>query len=94
MTAYWIAHITVTDEATYGEYLKLAGPAVNSHGGEFLARGGRHTTMEGTDHSRNVVAKFPSFEAAVGCYRSPEYQEALGYAKRSSQRHLSIVESA
>ena len=94
MTAYWIAHITVADEDTYDDYLMLAGPAVKSHGGTFLARGGRHVTMEGTDHGRNVVAKFPSFDAAVGCYQSPEYQKALEYAKRLSTRHLSIVEAA
>ncbi len=94
MVAYWIAHVTVTDEAVYGEYVKLASQAVQSHGGRFLARGGRHVTFEGTDHARNVVAEFPSFEAAVGCYESPEYKEALTYASRSSTRHLSIVEGA
>lgn len=94
MAAYWIAHVTVTDEEVYGEYAKRARTAVEGHGGRFLARGGRHVTKEGTDHARNVVAEFPSFEAAVGCYESPEYQEALTYALRSSERHLSIVEGA
>lgn len=93
MVAYWIAHVTVTDEAVYGDYAKLATEAVTKHGGRFLARGGRHVTKEGTDHARNVVAEFPTFEAAVGCYDSPEYQEALTYASRSSERHLSIIES-
>ncbi|WP_299620576.1 DUF1330 domain-containing protein [Pelagibius sp.] len=94
MVAFWIAHVTVTDEEVYGEYAKRATKAVQGHGGRFLARGGRHVTKEGTDHARNVVAEFPSFEAAVGCYESPEYQEALTYALRSSERHLSIVEGA
>jgi len=94
MTAFWIAHITVTDEAGYGEYLKRATLAVQGHGGRFLARGGRHVTKEGHDHPRNVVVEFPSLEAAVGCYDSPEYQEALTFARKAAERHLSIVESA
>jgi len=94
MPAYWIAHITVTDEAGYGEYLKRATPAVERHGGRFLARGGRHVTKEGRDHPRNVVVEFPSLEAAEGCYDSPEYRAALGFAAVSAERHLSIVESA
>ena len=92
MPAYWIAHVTVTDEDLYDQYRKLAGVAVADHGGSFLARGGRHITMEGEDHARNVVAKFPSFDDAVACYESATYQEALKFALKSSERHLCIVE--
>ncbi len=93
MPAYWIAHITVTDETGYGEYLKRATPAVESHGGRFLARGGRHVTKEGRDHARNVVVEFPSLEAAEGCYDSPEYREALAFARDAAERQLCIVEA-
>ena len=92
MAAYWIAHVTVTDEKTYSEYAKIATRAIAEHGGKFLARGGRHVTLEGEDHARNVLAEFPTFEDAVRCYESATYQEALKFAKKSSTRHLSIVE--
>jgi uncharacterized protein (DUF1330 family) len=39
-----------------------------------------------------VVARFPSLEAAVACYNSPLYQEALGFAKGASERDLMVVE--
>ena len=80
MPALWIAHVTVTDADAYGKYAELAGPAIAKHGGEFIARGGRYVQLEGTDRPRNVVAKFPSLEAAEACYRSPEYQAALDHA--------------
>ena len=93
MGALWIAHVTVTDEDAYGKYAKLAGPAIAAHGGTFLARGGRFVQLEGKERPRNVVAKFPSVEAAVDCYNSPEYQEALSHAKGASERELMVVET-
>lgn len=94
MTALWIAHVHVTDAEAYGRYAKAAGPAIAAHGGVFLARGGRYRQMEGNDRPRNVVARFPSFEAAIACYESAEYQAALAHAKGASERDLVIVEEA
>ena len=92
--AFWIAHVRVTDAEAYGRYAVLAGPAIAAHGGVFLARGGRHVQLEGTDRARNVVARFPSLEAAVACYRSAEYQAALDHAKGAAERDLVVVEEA
>ena len=91
-TALWIAHVHVTESDAYGRYAALAGPAIAAHGGVFLARGGRYVQLEGNDRARNVVARFPSLEAAVGCYNSPEYQSALAHAKGASVRDLMVVE--
>ena len=93
MPALWIAHVTVTDNEAYGEYAKRAGPAIEKHGGYFIARAGRYVQLEGKDRPRNVVAKFPSVEAAEACYHSPEYQEALNHARGASERELLIVET-
>jgi len=92
MPALWIAHVTVTDPEAYGKYAELAGPAIAKHGGEFIARGGRYVQLEGRDRPRNVVARFPSVEAAEACYHSPEYQAALDHARGASERDLVIVE--
>jgi uncharacterized protein (DUF1330 family) len=92
MPAYWIAHVTVTDEAAYSRYASLATAAIEAHGGTFLDRGGRHLQMEGRDHPRNVVAQFPSLEAAETCYRSEAYQAALAHARGASERDLVLVE--
>jgi uncharacterized protein (DUF1330 family) len=91
-TALWIAHVTVTDADAYGAYAKAAGPAIADHGGVFLARGGRYVQLEGNDRARNVVARFPSVEAAVACYNSPAYQAALDHARGASVRDLVVVE--
>ena len=94
MPALWIAHVTVTDADAYGKYAELAGPAIAKHGGYFIARGARFVQLEGKERPRNVVAKFPSLEAAEECYNSPEYQEALSHARGASERELIVVETA
>lgn len=92
--ALWIAHVKVLDAERYGRYATLAGPAIASFGGVFLARGGRYVQLEGNDRPRNVVARFPSLEAAVACYHSPAYQEALSHARGASERDLMVVEES
>lgn len=94
MPALWIAHVKVTDEDAYGRYAALAGPAIEAHGGYFIARGGRYVQLEGNDRPRNVVARFPSVEAAEACYKSPQYQAALDHARGASERDLLIVETS
>ncbi|MEM1431205.1 MAG: DUF1330 domain-containing protein [Pseudomonadota bacterium] len=91
--AYWIAHVTVTDDEAYARYAALATKAMDEHGGTFLARGGANTWFEGAGRPRNVVARFPSMEAAQACYDSATYQEALTHARGASERELMIVEA-
>lgn len=90
--ALWIAHVKVLDAEAYGKYAALAGPAIAAHGGVFLARATRYVQLEGNDRARNVVARFPSLEAAVACYHSDAYQAALSHARGASERDLVIVE--
>ena len=91
-TALWIAHVHVTDPEAYARYAKGATEAIAAHGGVFLARGGRYVQLEGNDRARNVVARFPSLEAAQACYRSDAYQAALAHAKGAAVRDLVVVE--
>ncbi|MEL6677716.1 MAG: DUF1330 domain-containing protein [Pseudomonadota bacterium] len=94
MTALWIAHVSVHDEAAYAEYARIATECVAAHGGTFIARGGAYRQMEGPERPRNVVARFPSLDDAVACYESPRYQEALKIALAAADRELVIVEEA
>jgi uncharacterized protein (DUF1330 family) len=91
--AFWIAHVTVSDDAAYAKYAALATQAIAEHGGVFLARGGQAIQKEGRAHPRNVVAKFPSLAAANACYESATYQAALAHAQGASERDLVLVEA-
>ncbi|MEL7026174.1 MAG: DUF1330 domain-containing protein [Pseudomonadota bacterium] len=92
MSALWIAHVDVTDEDSYAKYLPYATEAIAQFGGTFLVRGGAYQQLEGRDRARNVVARFPSLQAAVDCYNSAKYQEGVVHAKAGSVRDLVVVE--
>lgn len=93
-TALWVAHVKVHDAEAYGKYAALATDAIAAHGGVFLARGGPYEQLEGPDRPRNVVARFPSMQAAHDCYHSETYQEALSHAKGAADRELVLIEEA
>jgi len=94
MAALWIAHVDVTDEEKYGDYIKIASVVIPEHGGEFIARGGKFVQFEGKARKRNVVARFPSVEAAEAAYNDPRYQEAVVLAKAASERELMVIETS
>jgi uncharacterized protein (DUF1330 family) len=90
--AYWIAHVDVRDPERYKDYVSGAGPAFERYGANFLARGGAYEAMEGKGRGRNVVIEFPSMQAALDCYNSPEYQAAKAIRQTVAEAEMIIVE--
>lgn len=89
---YWVARVDVTDHDAYKEYIKANAEAFRKYGARFLVRGGAFEKMEGTARSRNVVIEFPSYQAALDCYGSPEYATALALRINASDSDLIIIE--
>ena len=93
MKAYWIAHVDVTDPEQYQQYTQRAPAAFEAFGGRFLARGGRSEALEGrTTPQRSVVIEFESYERALACYRSDEYQQACAFRQGVARAEVIIVE--
>ena len=55
-------------------------------------RGGSFDNPEGQSKPRNVVIEFPSYQAALDCYRSPEYARAMAERAGATDLDLVIVE--
>jgi len=91
---YWVASVDVSDPEIYGNYVAANKIAFDKYGARFLARGGRAEGPEGAIGARNVIIEFDSYETAVACYNSPEYQEALKHRLAASTAHFVIVEGA
>ena len=89
---YWMVQVDVTNPDSYKDYVAANGVAFRRYGGRFLVRAGRYEAVEGACRSRLVVIEFPDYNAALACYRSPEYQHALGLRKDHATADVAIVE--
>jgi len=89
---YWIAHVTVTNPDQYQLYATGTREAFQKYGANILARGGAFHQLEGDGHPRNVVIEFPSLQAAVDCYNSPEYQAAKAKREGAGIANIVLVE--
>lgn len=90
---YWVGHVEVSDPEGFKSYIEAAAPVFERYGARFLARGGRAEEIEnGLGRSRHVVYEFPSYEAALSCYRSDAYQRAKAHRDGAGQVSITIVE--
>jgi uncharacterized protein (DUF1330 family) len=89
---YWIGRVDVTNPEEYKKYVAANGVAFARYGARFLVRGGRFEAVEGAARSRNVVIEFPSYQAALDCYRSPEYTEAMAHRLGAGVADILIIE--
>ena len=94
MPAYWLARSVVNDPVEYKKYTDLVPAILDKFGGKVLARGGTYEHLEGKGYfQRHVVVEFPTFEQAVACHASPEYQEARKFRLNGvGDNELVIVE--
>jgi len=88
---YWIARVDVTDEEAYKNYIAANASALRKYGARFIVRGGPFENPEGTARARNVVLEFPSYDAALACYRSPEYADALAIRLAAAKADVTII---
>ena len=89
---YWIAHVDVNDPEGYKAYVAANAEPLRKFGAKFIVRGGQFDAKEGRSRSRNVVLEFPSYQAALDCYNSPEYQRAIALRTPFSTADILVIE--
>jgi uncharacterized protein (DUF1330 family) len=93
MKGYWIAMVDVSDPEGYTDYTSRAPSTFARFGAQVLARGGRSEALEGrATPDRTVVIEFPSYEQALACYRSEEYQAVCRYRQGHAEATVVVVE--
>ena len=93
MKAYWISlYVKVENQDNLKKYAEVVTPIIKSFGGVPLVRGGKHKTYDGDDFSRSVIWEFPSYEKAIECHNSEEYQAGWDLAKKTTSRHMQVIE--
>ena len=89
---YWIARVDVADAEQYKLYVAANAKPLREFGARFLVRGGKFENPEGGSRARNVVIEFPSYQAALDCWKSHDYQEAVKLRLPVSTIDMVIIE--
>ncbi len=88
---YWIGRVDVTEPDAYKNYVAANAKPFRKYGARFLVRAGQFQNPEGTSRSRNVVIEFPTYQDALDCWQSPEYQVAMQHRLSAATIDLVIV---
>ena len=90
---YWVSlYFKIDDQESLKKYSEIVTPIIKSFGGVPLVRGGKSTKTDGDNFIRAVIWEFPSYQAAVDCHNSKEYQNGWSLTKKTTKRHMQIIE--
>ncbi len=94
MTAYIVVDTRITNAEEYEKYKALARPIVESHGGTYLARGGRTEVVDAElwSPTRVVLLEFPDFESAQRFAHSEEYAPVAAMRHEYADSTVVIVD--
>jgi uncharacterized protein (DUF1330 family) len=89
VTAYVVAHFTITDDEEYGRYADAFFPIFSRHGGELLAVDDNRPIVEGSvPEGRTVILAFADMDALSSWFNDPEYQKIAEHRRVGTQSHL------
>ena len=78
MSCLMVVQAEITDPARFREYTAVVPALVARFGGRYRVLGGATTRLEGSGwpECKSVMSEWPSREAALAFWHSPEYQAA------------------
>ena len=89
---YWVVRANIHNQDEYSKYVVKASEIVKKNSGTFLVRGGKQKEYEIKGYKRTVIVEFDSYQHAIDCYNSEEYQSALKHVENSANRIFTVVE--
>ena len=93
MRGYWVTLYKKIDNVeNLKKYSSIVTPIIKRFGGKPLVRGGEYKCLEGENFLRTVIWEFPSYDVAIECHESKEYQEGWLLAKDTTERNLQIIQ--
>ncbi len=93
MKGYWVSLYTkIENQENLKKYAETVTPIIKSFGGVPLVRGGKNKAYEGESFLRTVIWEFPSYDKAIECHSSGEYQSGWDLAKETAVRHMQVIE--
>ncbi len=93
MKGYWISLYTkIENQENLKKYSEVVTPIIKSFGGVPLVRGEKNKAYERENFFTYSNMEFPSYDKAIECHNSSEYQSGLDLAKKTTVRHMQVIE--
>ena len=93
MAAYVIVDVEITEAGLYGKFMEQVTATVESHGGKFVARGGKLEVMIGDWTPKRVaILQFDNMDQIHSWLQSPEYTALDDIRSRSSNINMVVVD--
>lgn len=89
---YWLVSSDISHHDRFMEYAAQTPPILAMFGGRFIVRAGQSTLVEGNSRARNAVIEFPTYQAALDCWESPEYQAVKQLREGAAELDVVIIE--
>jgi uncharacterized protein (DUF1330 family) len=94
MPAYIVSRVQIFNPEEMLIYQRDVVPIVQAYGGRYLMRGNEVEALEGTwEHQRMVILEFPTREAALAWYHSPEYAPMKALRRANSEAVILLASS-
>jgi uncharacterized protein (DUF1330 family) len=94
MKCYLFGNVVVTDRARFAEYLEKVPAIIAQYEGRYIVRGGAVQHVEGDlDIQRAVILEFPSRDAALRFYDSPEYAPMLKLRRETTVSQVMFIDA-
>lgn len=94
MANFLIAQVKVTNDSWIPDYAANVHDIVGRHGGKYLSRSGKITTLEGDESTANLVAliKFPNEESLHGFINDPDYAPYAKARQDGTDSHFIAID--
>jgi uncharacterized protein (DUF1330 family) len=94
MAHYFIASVKITDDSWVPDYAAKVHEIAAKHGGEYLARSGNITNLEGAPLDTTLIAiiRFPSLDAAKAFASDPEYAPFAEARRGGSVSQIDVID--
>ncbi len=91
MAAYYINSYDIIDPEAFSAYGPRVFPLLLKYGAEVLASDVQAIAVEGMARTMNAIIRFPSEEAALQCYKDPEYEPIKSIRLKSTANCTMIL---
>lgn len=91
MAAYIIVDLTVKDPEALKAYSSSTPALLAAHGGKLLAKGAPHVLHGEARNQSKALFEFPTKEAALAWYDSPEYQSLVAMRDKGMESHFHLI---